>query len=316
MSASVQPTHGRRVAILLATYNGAAYLREQLASIAAQTHANWELHVSDDHSSDATLEILAEFSARVGAERLHMYTGPGKGFVANYLFLAHCPAKADYYAFCDQDDLWLPGKLERALAWLERPSQGAHQASMYGSRTVLMDPEGAFLGLSARWRKPLSVRNALVQSFAGGNTIVFNTAARDLLRAAGKDVAAASHDWWLYLLVSAVGGTVSYDPVPWLCYRQHASNLQGSNRGLARRLHRLKELLGGRMQSWNEAHCRALQNLSELITPEGRKALQEFRRMRAAGGFEAVQRFRRSGCYRQNGLDDLALMLAAALRRL
>ena len=115
-----------QVAILMCTKNGAAFLDDQLKSIADQTHANWTLFVSDDGSTDATGNILKRFAAN-HAQRTVVRNGPGKGVCANFLSLATDPAiDADYFAFSDQDDVWYKDKLARALTWLAtRPRRRA-----------------------------------------------------------------------------------------------------------------------------------------------------------------------------------------------
>lgn len=304
-----------RVAILLATRNGENHLAEQLASIAAQRHRDWVLYVSDDGSSDATPERVAEFAQRCEDARVHLGDGPCRGFVANYLSLAcRVDLEGAYFAFCDQDDIWEPDHLSRAIEWLAQGEPGV--PALYCSRTRLIDEHGHALGLSAPCPRPPSFANALVQSLAGANTMVFNRAALELLRRAGPDVPAASHDWWLYLLVTGVNGRVRYDPEPTVRYRQHSDNAQGTNRGVAARLRRCGELLGGRMRGWNEAHCAALDELGQTLAPENRERLKRFRDLRSQRGLAALRAFREAGLHRQKGIDDVALMLAAALGRL
>ena len=103
------------IAILLCTYNGARFLPAQLASLAAQSFTNWRLFVSDDGSSDDTLAIVSEHKDRLGAAPVDVRNGPRQGFVKNFLSLACDPSLSfDYYAYCDQDDIWEPDKLARA----------------------------------------------------------------------------------------------------------------------------------------------------------------------------------------------------------
>ena len=100
-----------RVAILLCTYNGAQFLAEQLDSLEAQVHQNWVVIASDDGSTDQTLEILRQYQAKWSPRKLTIRSGPQKGFCQNFLSLTADPEiRADYYAFCDQDDVWLPNK--------------------------------------------------------------------------------------------------------------------------------------------------------------------------------------------------------------
>ena len=107
---------GPLVAILMGTMNGAQFLPEQLDSLAAQTHQNWFLIASDDGSTDDTIRILKAYQAKWPAGKLIIKEGPKQGFCVNFLSMACDSAiRAEYYAFCDQDDVWLPTKLVVAL---------------------------------------------------------------------------------------------------------------------------------------------------------------------------------------------------------
>lgn len=304
-----------RVAILMGCFNGVAHLAEQLASIEAQDHRDWVLIASDDGSSDDTVQLLSDFRARVGEDRVWLRAGPRRGFVANFLSLACDPQiDADWFAFCDQDDVWLEDKLSSALRELARaPSD---QPLAHGARTLLIDQAGQPIGISHPFSRPPSFRNALVQSIAGANTMLFNRAARKLLIAAGPAVRIASHDWWLYQLVTGAGGQFIFSLEPKLRYRQHPSNLQGQNVGLRHRLHRLRGLLHGQFAAWNTLHCAALSAQRELLTKENRAVFDAFVRLRQLKGWPAIQALRALGCYRQRRSDNLALYLAAALGRL
>ena len=97
------------IGILLATYNGERFLRQQLDSIAQQTHAHWVVHVSDDGSTDGTLGVLAEYQALWGQSKLHIRKGPQQGLCANFMSMVLDPnIDADFFALCDQDDVLLP----------------------------------------------------------------------------------------------------------------------------------------------------------------------------------------------------------------
>ena len=192
------------IAILMGCRDGARYLPEQLASIAAQTHRNWRLVASDDGSTDATRQILAVFRAEHGPDRVEIREGPRQGFAANYLGLAGDPGiRADYYAFADQDDVWLPDRLARGLARVRAAPAG--RPALYGGRTILIDEAGRETGRSLRFHAAPGFANALVQSIAGGNTMLFDGAAKRLLEAV-RPATVVAHDWWIYILVSGAGG--------------------------------------------------------------------------------------------------------------
>jgi hypothetical protein len=307
-----------RVAILLASRDGERFLRRQLASLLAQTHLDWRLFVSDDGSSDRTRAIVADFAQEIGRERVRLFEGPRQGFVANFLsLLCREEIDADYFAFCDQDDVWHADKLARALAALEAAPAAEHPARLYGGRTRLIGAGGEELGFSARTSMPPAFAHALVQSYAGANTMVFNAAARALLRDHGMIAGAASHDWWSYLVVSGAGGRVIYDPHPGIDYRQHDGNVQGHNRGFAPRLGRLGGLLAGRMRDWNRCHVAALsRHGGRLLTPANRETLERFRAATETCGARALAAFIHSGARRQRRIDNLALGICAFLGRL
>ncbi|MBC9252904.1 glycosyl transferase family 2 [Pseudomonas alcaligenes] len=302
------------VAILLSTFNGEKFLAEQLESIAAQTYQDWIIIASDDGSQDSTLTILEHYRRRFGADRLCIVKGPGKGFAANFLSMAtDTSISTGFFAFCDQDDLWHPDKLERALAWLEQQPPGA--AALYCTRTRLVDERGSPRGLSPLFDKQPSFRNALVQSLAGGNTMVFNRCTRDLLAKAGN-IPVISHDWWLYILISGNDGQIRYDPKPSIDYRQHGSNLIGANSGISDRLIRIQRMLAGDFHHWNSVNLSALKTQVEMLTETNRIALQRFVKARTASLPIRVQAMMRAGVYRQTLLGNLGLVVATLLRKI
>ena len=303
-----------QVAILMCTKDGAAFLEQQLKSIADQTHTNWILFVSDDGSTDKTLEILKHF-AETHDQATTFRSGPGKGVCANFLSLAiGLNIDADYFAFSDQDDIWHEDKLRRALTWLA--TVPADAPGLYCGRTELMSIDKRSYGFSPLFTRPPAFRNALVQSLGGGNTMVFNRATKKLLELAGTyDV--VLHDWWLYQLVSAAGGRVHYDPQPMLKYRQHPDNVIGSNLGWRARLVRLRMMLNGRFRDWNATNIAALRRLpAQLIRPGNREVLELFAKARSASLLKRLDYLRQSGVYRQTLLGNIGLFAAAILKKI
>lgn len=315
------------VAVLLCTYNGSGYLHDQLRSLAEQTHTNWSLVASDDGSSDDTVEQLQIFLAEHGEGRVELRDGPRKRGLggepslkpreiaaANFLSVAtDTRIDGDYFAFCDQDDIWSPDKLERAVAWLSAIPE--HVPALYCSRTFLFSDGCEPFGLSPLFAKPPSFRNALVQSIAGGNTMVFNRLARDLLAKAGNTRVVA-HDWWTYLLISGSGGLVHYDPVPSVKYRQHEGNIVGNNRGAHAVLERMHKVTKGDWSRWIELNLTALQRAHHLLTPENRSLVESFQLRRAGSMFARMGAITRLGLYRQTHIGQLSLCLAAMAARL
>ncbi|PAV69458.1 hypothetical protein WR25_25680 [Diploscapter pachys] len=111
----------------------------------------------------------------------------------NFAPAALIASLADYYAWCDQDDIWHPEKLARAVTRLSSVPEGV--PALYCARTELVDQDGKHLGFSPVYSRSACFRNALVQNIAGGNTMVFNDALMKLLREAGNNATIVSHDW-------------------------------------------------------------------------------------------------------------------------
>lgn len=304
-----------KVAVLLCTMQGQRFLAEQLNSVATQTYPNWEIWASDDGSDDHTHSILEHYQEHWGDERLSIHAGPAEGSTANFLWLT-CRAdiNTEYFAYADQDDVWESDKLERAVEWLQTVPK--HIPALYGSRTQLVDERNQYIGYSPLFTRTPSFENALVQNVAGGNTMVFNRAARDLLRRAGDQVQVVAHDWWAYMVVTGCGGRVHYDPHPTVRYRQHGDNQVGANVSWASRLVRLRLLLKGRFRSWTDSNVAALRGIEPLLTPDSRQALQEFDSARQGRFSQRLMAIWNSGVYRQTLVGNLALLAAFLLRKI
>ncbi|QWE15576.1 glycosyltransferase family 2 protein [Polynucleobacter sp. AP-Sving-400A-A2] len=303
------------MAILLCTYNGARFLAEQLDSLESQTHRNWVVIASDDGSTDQTLEILQQYQAKWPVGKLTIRSGPQKGFCQNFLSLACDPEiKTDYYAFCDQDDVWLPEKLEVALENIVS-NQSDDVAYLYCGRTNYVTENLEPCGMSPLFVFPPSFRNALVQSIAGGNTMVFNIATKNLIEKVGV-VDVPSHDWWVYQLISASNGIIYYDPAPQLLYRQHKNTLVGGNTSIASRLQRTWLVLTGRFKEWNQKNVSALITCESIIAPQNLDVLYFFKKMREAKLKDRFRLIEVCGLYRQTKKDTLNLYLATLINKI
>jgi len=304
-----------QVAILLCTCQGQQYLQAQLDSFVAQTHTNWVLCVSDDGSKDGTHAILNQALRAWGKDKISIHNGPKEGFCANFLSLT-CKAdiKADYYAYSDQDDIWKSEKLERAVATLSTVPQGV--PALYCSRTRVVDADDKQICLSPLFTKTPSFANALMQNIGGGNTMVFNESARQLLIEAGEKVQVVTHDWWAYLLVSGCGGQVFYDPKPTVRYRQHGSNLVGMNNSWPARLKRIVQLFQGRFRAWNDLNVSALLKVRSKLTSENQVILDKFLVARQLPMIPRLKGLKKSGIYRQTIFGGLGLVVAAIFNKI
>ena len=288
--------------------------RSNLRSAVRQTYENWELQVSDDGSSDDTLKIIDEFAKHV-PQRVVVRRGPQIGFWQNFVSLVRSDdINGDLFAYSDQDDVWFPEKLAKAVSWFE--AQPSDEPALYFTRTELIEESGAPIGFSALFVRAPSFQNALVQNIGGGNTMVFNRAARLALRATPADVALVSHDWWTYQVVTGIGGTAYYDPWPSLRYRQHELNLVGANSGLRARLVRLSAFASGRMLMWNDINLKALGRMRAMLTPGNAVALDRLTQARHVSWPKRLSLVRASGVYRQGIVENVGLFIGALFGRL
>ena len=125
----------------MGTFNGERHLQEQLDSLAAQTHTDWSLWVSDDGSTDRTLDLVQAFARRFSPGKVQCIQGPRLGFAANFMsLLARPDLRGNYFAFCDQDDVWLPHRLAVTLEALA--SVHPHSPALACGRTEYMDEHG------------------------------------------------------------------------------------------------------------------------------------------------------------------------------
>lgn len=295
------------VSILLATRDGARFLPDQLASYLAQTLSDWQLLASDDASGDATPAILDRF-CRDHPGRVTLVQGPGKGAAANFLSLIQAAPDADHTAFSDQDDLWLPGKIGRAVDMLSRlpPDKPA----LYASRVTICDRALSPLGLSPGPDRPPGFRNALVQNILHGHSILCNRAAMALLRqAAGRRPHVVMHDWWAYQIVTGAGGRIVFDDESHVLYRQHGGNQIGVRKGMA--VGCLLPLQARQQAQWMTTNLAVLMQAADLLDPGHHGMLKRIVEARAAGRLAFAGICLREGLYRQGPGGSLAPAFAA-----
>jgi glycosyltransferase involved in cell wall biosynthesis len=302
------------VAILMCTYNGAQFLADQLDSLEAQTHKNWVVIASDDGSTDQTLRILEHYEKKWAPGKLTIRRGPQKGFCSNFMsLLLDNKILADFYAFCDQDDLWLPEKLTRSLQALENiPSR---MPAVYGSRTLLVDDRGLLVGMSPIFARPPSFENALVQSIAGGNTMVLNHAAK-LAVQVDPQYDVVSHDWWIYLVITGIGGHFVYDPNPNIYYRQHKNNIVGSKKGFLQKFARFSSLLSNNYKQWIECRNSALESIAQRLTVKNQHNFRRFCNYRKFSLFFRLSGIIKLGIHRQNLVENVGLFAAVFLNKI
>ncbi|AJE44721.1 glycosyltransferase [Celeribacter indicus] len=301
-----------KVGIVLGLHAPFPYIAAQIASIRNQSHGDWMLLLRDDGPpAPETGRLRKEIG---GDARIVYRSVRSAGFVSNFLSgLCDLPDDCDAAALSDQDDIWHPTKLARAVRALSDAPDGP---ALYCARRNILTA-GGVTAVSRLYRHPPSFANALVENIAPGNTIVMNRAALRLARETadlGRDVFA--HDWWLYQLITGVGGTVLHDPVPVLDYRQHEANLLGAGERGGRWFGNRLRVLGGAYRERLDRHCAALACLEERLTPENRALLAAFESARGRRGApERVLAMVRLPVRRQGMLSQIGFLSAVGLNR-
>ncbi|MDU5141613.1 MAG: glycosyltransferase family 2 protein [Paenibacillus dendritiformis] len=299
-----------KIQILVSTYNGEKYLAEQLDSLLKQTHSHFFITIRDDGSSDRTTAIIREYVSHY-PHKIEAFYEKNVGVIASFfeLLTNHVHKDTDYVCFCDQDDVWMPDKLERGIHSLSIHPGGIPM--MYLTPTLMVDHTLEPLNC---WppvpKKGPSFFNALVENIAVGATIMINRPAIDLMqRKMPSPQNIVMHDWWAYLVVSAFGKVI-YDEKPSIYYRQHQHNVVGGQQGFvdkwtkkwnSYKKYRAQKILWTQAKEFERCW-------GDLLPGELREGLQHF----LLSGRSLARRTRyalTTPLYRQSKVDNLVFRL-------
>ncbi|HID4131986.1 TPA: glycosyltransferase family 2 protein [Pluralibacter gergoviae] len=314
------------VVVLLSTYNGEKFLPEQLDSLLSQTYKNFTILIRDDGSHDNTLNIINEYCAR---ERriVRLDDNVNIGCAASFLSLM-CNTESDIYIFCDQDDVWASDKIERVIDYFS--SQDMNQPILYHSDLRVVDEKLDVIHSSFLKYQKMSPVNAMgknnlfIQNFVVGCTSAVN---HTLVQLTLENITAqqfkniAMHDWWL-ALTARLFGTIYYDDVQPILYRQHSNNVLGAKSSGITRF--LKLGLNGqglrRVGSFREKvvnqNILLLEVYKDKLQIEDKKNLQAVVNALSENGgfFSLIQCFFR-GCYMQGIKRNIALMYSVIFKK-
>ena len=208
-----------KICVLLSSYNGEKYLDAQLQSLVRQRNVDVDIIVRDDGSTDNTVKILRQWEK---SGKIRCYTGDNIGWAMSFMHLLLNSPDYDYYAFCDQDDIWQEDKLYVALGYLRQSEKGP--CCYFSNLTYWKDgePLKKVFGSDMYFDK----YTCLVQCPAYGCTMVFNKYLADIIKE-NPPSAVSAHDFWVYQ-TAVLTGTVFYDDNSYILYRQHGNNQEGA----------------------------------------------------------------------------------------
>lgn len=296
------------VAVLMATFNGERWVREQVESILCQSGVRLMLYVSDDQSSDCTLAILRELASQdpriVLLPNKERFGSAGKNF---YRLLSDADFdNFDYVAFVDQDDIWLPNKLQRHVEIARRLTCAAVSSNVTAfwadGKTRLIDKS-----------QPLRAYDYLFEAAGPGCSYLMSRQLALLIRELLDDPASgangvALHDWLSYAVCRAMGWKWYIDPEPSVMYRQHEANVLGASSGLRAKISRLGKLRDG----WYRAQVCSVLNVCRYLTKDQR--YDGLMKMLQSGGyFSDLSLFKYLPEFRRKLSDRVSLGLAVFL---
>lgn len=299
----------KKVAILMSTYNGEKYLKEQIESLLSQTYKNIEIYIRDDGSKDSTVKIIKEYQEK--NSNIKLLEGKNVGFMKSFFELLESCNYANYYAYCDQDDVWMEDKIERAVKFLEKTN--SNRPALYFSNSDYYDTEMNFLG-TAEKNRTYNFRNSLLECVTQGMTMVINNFTRETI-IKNKPENCLYHDWWTYMICSGFGEIV-YDNKSLVKYRRHNKSVtvEGKN-PLELFIFRVKKFIIGDSlkqikKQWREFEKYYCNELSD----ENQKLLKLF--THKYNFFIALRKMFYPKRFRRKILDELSVRILFLIGRL
>ena len=218
------------IAILMATYNGEYFLQEQIESILDQSYTDWSLFIHDDGSSDGTNAIIDDYVVRYPEKIFRVY-GASCGCARDNFFFLMREVEADFYMFCDQDDVWMPEKVRKTYISMQDIDCGSNPALVFTelsvvdeNRSMIAESMSDYQNLNCR---DLSLNRLLIQNAVTGCTMMVNRALRDMMLKYNHVENIKMHDWWAGIIAAAFGEILFIDE-PTIWYRQHSDNSVGA----------------------------------------------------------------------------------------
>ena len=258
-----------RVSVLMATFNGELYLREQMESILEQEGVDITLMVRDDGSNDSTISIINSYNERCVLNIIKgNHLGPAKGFLQ---LLQISTDEADFYAFSDQDDFWKKDKLSVATNMLKNAGS---QPALYFCQTQLVDK---YLNpIPSPSISPfLTFGESLIYEFVSGCTMVMNKSLRDIINSYTPEYL-PMHDVWIYSIAQAIGAKIYFDEQPHILYRQHSNNTIGQGYSIWHEWNRRWQRFRNNEESRSRRAKEILKGYSDYITKENLSILNSF----------------------------------------
>ncbi len=294
------------VTVLLAVYNGEKYLAAQLDSILGGSFKNFNILIRDDGSTDNSLKIAEDYANRYS--QITVLQGEPTGSACRNFFELIKAADDDYVMFCDQDDYWLPDKIQKTFEKMLVTENGDKQTpvlihtdlSVADAELNIIAP--SFFKFQAISPERSALNNLLVQNNVTGCTAMINRSLLNLAKNAPDSC--AMHDWWLALLAAAFGKTAYLDE-PTMLYRQHGDNQVGAKKAtgmdfIVRKIKTRKQTEANYRAAFAQAN-ELLRLYGDKLTPKQRETVTAYAALAHGSKLKKIKTIRKYD-FRKNTL--------------
>ena len=308
-----------KINILIATYNGEQFLQEQLESLFQQSYTNWKLLIHDDGSTDNTINIIKDYILKY-PDKIQFFDDKlnfGSALV-NFSFLLE-KSNAKYIMFCDQDDIWLPNKIEltvKKMQELERENPNipllihTDLKVVDSNLNVLSNSYWSYQGIDPQYD---TLNRLLVQNIITGCTVMINRKLGDIALPIPNEV--IMHDWWLGLVASVFGQIHSID-IPTILYRQHDNNDTGaSSFNIGTILNKAKNLSEVDLKKYINQAMPLLERYDDKLSTEQKILLKDFIAIEKQSWLQSKQTLLKHKILKQNIIRNLGLLLCRKVKK-
>lgn len=289
------------ITVLLAVYNGEHYLKEQINSLISQTYQDFKIAIRDDGSTDTSPDIIDYYCEKY-PQKIFKITGePTKSAKLNFAEL-YRNVDDDYIMFCDQDDVWLPEKIEKTLAAMQKAEGegGKIPVLVHGDLKVvnqnleIISP--SFFEFQQLKQERVDLRHLLVQNYVTGCTVMVNRALKQ--KCSQIPPQCIMHDWWLALTAALFGKIVCLNQ-PTMLYRQHAGNQVGAKASygvalIKRKLATLSQVQENYNATYTQANA-LLERYEGQLSDLQYKIIRSYRDMQNASKLKKIKTINKYG---------------------
>lgn len=305
------------VGILLCSFNGEQYIKEQLDSIKDQTYSNYHCYIHDDNSTDSTPLIIEQYSAKFPEIfTVLKYQNSRHGAVENFMSLiqyASSNCNEEYYMLSDQDDIWLKNKVDESVKELRKYDKGTEPALVYCDQTVVNE----HLKIIAESTNRLVHKSTIDDTFkkiifrntAAGCCMCFNKILLNIAAENSNVDAIPMHDWWIMLIASYYNNAHYFDK-PLMLYRQHSANEMGVDnnnylRKVFKYLTRFKPAIKHRSEQMDKCKKAAMALAEMCIDTVNSRDLEKFTNICCESKTRRMINFYKEGYIKSNNLFSL-----------